>query len=284
MTDRDALEQAREEAIEAVRQEGARVAIDTRMEIQEKTRQWVTASAAFLVLALGLLAFFGYKETADFRRKLTELEEEAQQSVTEARQQAREQLASLQRRVEKLSTDVDRQARAATEQIDAARTDLADAQADFSARLRQLEAASDRLAESQALLREARALEATYREAQADVQRQLQQIAKLQNSFFNVFVMYQAPASTVEAVVDPLLAEIRDAGFVVDAENIMGLSVDRTEIIYYDESRPPQVDTLLRLLRRSPVGERLAARGEPAEAVFRGRRNPRDLLIKIRAQ
>lgn len=284
MTDRDALEQAREEAIEAVRQEGARVAIDTRMEIQEKTRQWVTASAAFLVLALGLLAFFGYKETADFRRKLTELEEEAQQSVTEARQQAREQLASLQRRVEKLSTDVDLQAQAATEQIDAARTDLADAQADFSARLRQLEAASDRLAESQALLREARALEATYREAQADVQRQLQQIAKLQNSFFNVFVMYQAPASTVETVVDPLLAEIRDAGFVVDAENIMGLSVDRTEIIYYDESRPPQVDTLLRLLRRSPVGERLAARGEPAEAVFRGRRNPRDLLIKIRAQ
>lgn len=284
MNDRDALEQAREEAIEAVRHEGARVAIDTRLEIQEKTRQWVTASAAFLVLALGLLAFFGYKETADFRRKLSELETEAQQTLDEARARTRQQVAGLQNRVAEVSAEVDQRANAASEQIASAKAALAEAQADFDGRLAQLDQAQARLAESQALLRKARALEATYRAAQKDVQRQLDQIAKLQNSFFNVFVMYQAPRRTVETVVDPLLARIRDAGFVVDAENIMGLSVDRTEIIYYDESRPPQVDTLLTLLRESPVGDRLAERGQPPEAVFRGRRNPRDLLIKIRAQ
>lgn len=284
MTDRDDLEQVRQDALEAIRHEGARVAVDTRLEIQEKTRQWVTASAAFLVLALGLLAFFGYKETADFRRKLTELETEAQQSLNQAREETDKQVAALQERLAALSSEADRRAQNASRKIDAAEARLAEAQADFSARLDQLDAASTRLEETQALLREARELAATYRDAQADVQRQLRQISKLQNSFFNVFVMYQAPESQVESVVDPFLAEVREAGFVVDAENIMGLSVDRTEIIYYDQSRPPQVETLLTLLRESGVGQSLAERGEPVQAVFKGRRNPRDLLIKIRDQ
>ncbi|MBA1145721.1 hypothetical protein H0Z60_01490 [Ectothiorhodospiraceae bacterium WFHF3C12] len=284
MSEHDRFEQARDEALEAIRQEGERVAIETRVEIQEKTRQWVTASAAFLVLAFSLLAFFGYKETADFRRKLTDLETEAQQSLEEARAQAQSEVEALRERIEALGAEVDDRARAATRQITEARDALAAAQDDFDERLDQLDAAGARLTETQDLLRKARTLEATYREAQQDVQRQLRQIAKLQNSFFDVFVMYQAPASAVEEVVDPLLAAVRDAGFVVEPENIMRLSVDRTEIIYYDPGRPPQVDTLLELLRDSPAGRTLSARGEPVAAVSKGRRNPRDLLIKIRAQ
>lgn len=280
--DDDALETARREALESIRQEGARVAIDTRLEIQEKTRQWVAASSAFLILALGLLAFFGYKETADFRRKLSELETQAEQSIADAHRTTREQVAALEKRTAELQDQVDRRAEEAAASIAAARDELDEARAAYSQRLEELDAAGVLLADSRAVLGQTRQLEATYREAQRDVQRQLEQIARLQNSFFNVFVMYHGPDSEVSGTLDPLLREIRDAGFVVEPENIMRLRVDRTEILYYDESRPPQVDTVLELVRESPLGERLAARGEPPRAAFKGRRNPRDLLIKVR--
>lgn len=280
----DAMREAVRHAVAEIESEAQRIAIDTRLEIQEKTKRWVAAAGGFLVLALGLLAFFGYREAADFRNELQALEQDARQQIADTRTLVSDRADALGQRITRLSSDVDTAAAAVSRRIEEARATLDAAEARFSDRLRELEAAAERLDESRSVLAQTQRLRADYADAQAQVNEQLQQIARLQNSFFDIGVIYDGPSERRADILSALRARLDPLGFVLRPENVFNSTVDRTEILYYDETRPLQVDRLLGLVRASVAGEQGRARGEPVEARFVSERDPRELLIKLRVR
>jgi hypothetical protein len=280
----DAVRAAVRRAVGEIEGEAQRIAIETRLEIQEKTKRWVAAAGGFLVLALSLLAFFGYREAADFRNELRALEEDARQQITDTRTLVGDRADALNQRITRLSGDVDAAAASVSQRIQEARATLDAEAARFSARLQELDAAAERLQESRNLLAQTRRLRTDYTQAQGQVNEQLQQIARLQNSFFDIGVIYDGPPERREDVLSGLRASLDPFGFVLKPENVFNSTVDRTEILYYDETRPLQVDRLLGLVRASLAGAQSRARGEPVEARFVSERNPRELLIKLRVR
>lgn len=261
----DPVDAAVARAVQQIDDEARRAAVDTRLEIQEKTRRWITASGTLLGLVVGLLTLFGYKQAYDFQSKLQALEDEAQQQLATVKKQISTQADDLSGRITALGKKLSR------------------ANADFQAQLAKLKETERRLDDSRSLLQEAKRLNSEFSGAQAQVAQQLKQIAKLQNSFFDVFIICDAPPSRRAEVVEPLRQSLEASGFVLKPENVYTSTVDRTEVLYYDKDRPDQVDLLLRLLKDTPLGKKLNERGHEIKARFISERNPRELLIKLRA-
>ena len=262
---RDPLEAAVARAVRQIDDEAQRIAVETRLEIQEKTRRWITASGTLLALVVGMLTLFGFKEVYNFQAKLQEFEKEAKQQLATIHEQIATQADDLRGRITALG-----------QQLDAANED-------FQGQLAKLEKAERRLDQSRSLLQEADRLNSDFAGAQEQVARQLKQIAKLQNSFFDVFVICDVPPSRRPELVEPLRQRLEASGFVLKPKNIYTSTVDRTEVLYYDESRPDQVELLVRIVKGTPLGKKLTEQGRAIKARFISERNPRELLIKLRA-
>jgi hypothetical protein len=240
------------EAIEHLESEARRIEMDTRFAIQEKSKRWANASAGFLLLALGLLTFFGFKEVVDFDRKLSELGAKA----------------------EKETSTVLRKVAAAEESLDKA-------SASFALRLEELEKSEKLLSQSQRVFDDTKALAREYDIANTQVNTTLKEIAVLQNSFFNITIMYHGSNKQRQSNLQTLVAALRAAGYTVLPGNIIDSTVNRTELLYYDESVPSQVKQVHTLM------EQHAPAHDQSDIIARfipNRNNSRELLIKLRVE
>ena len=278
-----------EGALRRLETESQRVEIETRVAIQEKSKRWITASAGFLMLALGILAFFGFREIWNLEKRAEDLTQRMEISA----EQALERVVTFEGKlgelelsanakasgVEQKIAEAEENLRTARQEMEAARGKMLEAERDFQRQLDRLKLTRQLLDEGRDTLDEAKRLTAEYEKSQALVNTKLAEIERLQNSFFNIYVAYQGTIENRNAILSPLFERLREGGYKVLPENVIDSTVDRTELIYYEDPEPSQVEEVHAIMQETLCQDCR----EPIPRRYIVSSNPRDILLKVRA-
>lgn len=232
-----------EAAVNELSNAAKRVELETLERIETKAVSWVKLQFAFFVGVLGVLVFLGYKTFEDLHQSV----EETQEYISNLQQDVESRADELNQRFEGSESLIETFNKR-TERFD-------ELQNEFVEDLDQLKAQ----------IREVRGLS----QAVKDDRRE---IARMQNSFYRLSVHLEAD-SVAGANIDQLLRDLQELGYTISDKDVSLIGVDRTELIYYSDSAPPQVDELLHVLRkRYPA---IKSRS------IRSRRDGREILIKL---
>ena len=237
------LVQKVESAVKELSKSAKQVELETLERIETKAVSWVKLQFAFFAGILGVLVFLGYKTFEDLNQSVDDTQE---------------YIADLQQNVESRAQELNQRFEGSESLIETfnKRTERFDKlQNEFGEDLDQLKAK----------IREVRELSQAVKDGRRE-------IARIQNSIYRVSVHLDAD-STAETDIDALLRDLQERGYAVSDKDVSLIGVDRTEVIYYSDSAPPQVHELLEVLsKRYPAIESRS---------IRSRRDHRDILIKL---
>ncbi len=258
----DAIDEKVTEAIARIEHEAKRIEIDTRIAIQEKSKRWASASAGFLLFFVGLLALVGVREVVNIRNEAAELRRTAAEAYTE-----------LQTDLEQITDEIESIRAKVIADGDSFTEDLEVLSDDLEERKEQVAGIDRILNIAQQSLRRADEVA----EAQERVREELDNIERLQNSFFNVIVMYPGSADEIR----PVISGLRARGYTVLPENVLNVSVDRAEVVYYDADEPKQVEDVRQILEAALNDMNDSDDLQAVSARHIVRNAPRDILVKV---
>jgi len=260
------IHQLAETALQSVRKEAHFIEISTLDEIHDKAIKWAKVQLFFLGSAVSILLvalfIWGYKQFSDFERLILD----SQNEITALSGQLSENAAQVSLDSARVSEQAETFGQTTQQEFE---------------RLRQLSQKINEIdntihTEIQKLRSELLVSIHEARNLQEQAKSDRHEIQKIQNSFYEIFFQIDGGHPLDEARQTALFALLTQNGFLIKDRNVVShVSVDRSEVIYYNAETGEKAQLLTNLLRKSFPGMTLRHLGSKD-------RDAREILVKLR--
>ena len=258
---RESESQITKEILDMIEDKARSIETNTIEKIQKRTLDWAKVQIFIVGIAIAIiqisLLIWGFTKFSEFNDLIKKSEKDIQVSKNKVTQAANAFDNDIQNELSKL---------------DAIRKDI------DKINIQDFRKEIDRMKdEFQGTITEARRLR---NEAQTDrelAKADRKEIQRLQNSFFDIFIQIDGDEDQLNNKLPELITKLNEAGFVFNNSNIANVSVDKTEVIYYNNTAEEKAKFLANLLCNEYLDIKCRAN-------LRRERNPREILIKIKIQ
>lgn len=263
---KDDFSQLAESTLQAVKKEAQFIAISTLDEIHDKAIKWAKVQLFFLGSAVSILLMalfvWGYKQFSDFEQLILD----SQNEITVLSTQLTENAAQVNQDSQRLSAQagmLEKDIQQKLEHINALGQEINKIDTNIQNEIMNLR--SDLLKS----IHEARSLQEQAKSDRFEIQ-------KIQNSFYDVFFQIDDDPEFDDASQAVLFALLAQNGFLIKDRNVVShVSVNRSEVIYYNAEAKDKAQLLVDLLRKTfpAISLRYMDRKE---------RDAREILVKLR--
>lgn len=254
-------------ALEKFRTEAADIEAEMRLRIQEKIKRWMTISGGFAGLAIASLGWFGANQYFNLKDR-----------VNEARE-----------KIDRLTADIDAKAAALVRQAEIASAlaeripiELEQAKHHRDSAVAARERATQASSDAERILEAVNAMWAKNKEVEAEVDRQLRAITRIQHSLVPISVHLDRGIQNRAEILSALQKALAESGFILRPSAVFDTDVPATEVVFYDENCAGLADLVGQALHgmdRLPSNTRIVE-GEVPRRRIAGT-DMRDVIVRI---
>lgn len=250
-----ALSQLADREIERIEQNAKIYEIEMRERFQEKSLSWARRAFFAVGLSVAILGFFGYKETTSMNQAVQNFQNEVQNSraaISQMKQNLDDHFENMVHGVEEQRLELDE----LKEKI--AQLDIANAKLELDKLEEKMKLHTSN---AKRIVKEAQNVNAAAK--------------RMTNSIFDISVQLEAPHAEWNNLRSVVIEALTDKGFLIEGNNFLEVSVDESEVIYFDPAALQQAKEISTALKPQ-------FRSIKVHEIYRPDRGRQQIVVKLK--